>query len=181
MQAKLSYAELNRLSDRFAAALVQLGVAKGDRVSLMLPNMPQLVIAYFGVLKAGAIVVNTNPTYPAHELAPLLRNAGAETIVTLSGLYERVLEVQPDTALKTIILADIPDSIGRPFHNSVVKQVRAGGLMKDVTLQRRRLFHAAICWPRPRPRRPPCPSTRPTTRPCSSSPAAPQACPKRPS
>jgi long-chain acyl-CoA synthetase len=135
VQAKLSYAELNRLSDRFAAALVQLGVAKGDRVSLMLPNMPQLVIAYFGVLKAGAIVVNTNPTYPAHELAPLLRNAGAETIVTLSGLYERVLEVQPDTALKTIILADIPDSIGRPFHNSVAKQVRAGGMMKDVTLR----------------------------------------------
>ncbi len=134
VQAKLSYAELNRLSDRFAAALAQLGVARGDRVSLMLPNMPQLVIAYFGVLKAGAIVVNTNPTYPAHELAPLLRNAEAETIVTLSGLYQRVLEIQPSTALKTIILADIPDSIGQPFRSSVARQVRAGGLMKDVTL-----------------------------------------------
>ncbi len=135
VQAKLSYAELNRLSDRFAAALAQLGVAKGDRVSLMLPNILQLVIAYFGVLKAGAIVVNTNPTYPAHELAPLLRSAGAETIVTLSGLYERVLEIQPNTALKTVILADIPDSIGQPFRSSVAKQVRAGGLMKDVTLR----------------------------------------------
>jgi long-chain acyl-CoA synthetase len=135
VQARLSYAELNRLSDRFAAALLQLGVAKGDRVSLMLPNIPQLMIAYFGVLKAGAVVVNTNPTYPAHELAPLLRNAGAETIVTLSGLYERVLEIQPSTALKTVILADIPDSIGQPFRSSVAKQVRAGGLMKDVTLR----------------------------------------------
>ncbi|HRI57416.1 MAG TPA: long-chain fatty acid--CoA ligase [Anaerolineae bacterium] len=134
VQARLSYAELNRLSDRFAAALAQLGVAKGDRVSLMLPNIPQLAIAYFGVLKAGAVVVNTNPTYPAHELAPLLRNAGAETIVTLSGLYPRVLEIQPNTALKTVILADIPDSIGRPFHNSVAKQARASGLMKEVTL-----------------------------------------------
>lgn len=134
VQARLSYAELNRLSDRFAAALLQLGVAKGDRVSLMLPNIPQLAIAYFGVLKAGAVVVNTNPTYPAHELAPLLRNAGAETIVTLSGLYPRVLEIQPNTMLKTVILADIPDSIGRPFHNSVVKQARASGLMKEVTL-----------------------------------------------
>lgn len=134
VQARLSYAELNRLSDRFAAALLQLGVAKGDRVSLMLPNIPQLAIAYFGVLKAGAVVVNTNPTYPAHELAPLLRNAGAETIVTLSGLYPRVLEIQPNTALKTVILADIPDSIGRPFHNSVAKQARASGLMKEVTL-----------------------------------------------
>ncbi len=83
--------ELNRLSDRFAAALVNLGVSKGSRVSIMLPNIPQMVIAYFGVLKAGAIVVNTNPTYPAHELEPLLRSAGAETIVTLSGLYDRVL------------------------------------------------------------------------------------------
>jgi long-chain acyl-CoA synthetase len=133
VQAELSYAELNRLSDRFAAALVQLGVGKGDRVSLMLPNIPQLVIAYFGVLKVGAIVVNTNPTYPAHELAPLLRSAGAETIVTLSGLYERVLEIQPTTAIKNVILADIPDSIGQPFRNSVAKQVRATGMMKTVT------------------------------------------------
>jgi long-chain acyl-CoA synthetase len=101
----------------------------------MLPNIPQLVVAYFGVLKAGAIVVNTNPTYPAHELAPLLRSAGAETIVTLSGLYERVLEIQPNTALKNVILADIPDSIGQPFRNSVAKQVRASGMMKDVTLR----------------------------------------------
>ncbi|HSN75652.1 MAG TPA: long-chain fatty acid--CoA ligase, partial [Anaerolineae bacterium] len=135
VQARLSYTELNRLSDRFAAALVQLGVAKGDRVSLMLPNIPQLVIAYFGVLKAGAIVVNTNPTYPAHELTPLLRSAGAETIVTLSGLYERVLEIQPSTALKNVILTDIPDSIGQPFHSSVAKQVQASGMMKAVTLR----------------------------------------------
>ena len=133
VQATLSYAELNRLSDRFAAALVKLGVSKGSRVSLMLPNIPQLVIAYFGVLKAGAIVVNTNPTYPAHELAPLLRSAGAETIVTLSGLYDRVLEIQPTTAIKTIILTDIPETIGRLFRNTVAKQVRASGMMKAVT------------------------------------------------
>ena len=133
VQATLSYAELNRLSDRFAAALVNLGVSKGSRVSVMLPNIPQMVIAYFGVLKAGAIVVNTNPTYPAHELEPLLRSAGAETIVTLSGLYDRVLEIQPNTAIKTIILTDIPEFIGRPFRNTVAKQVRASGMMKAVT------------------------------------------------
>ncbi len=133
VEAKLSYAELNRLSDRFAAALVNLGVGKGSRVSIMLPNIPQMVIAYFGVLKAGAIVVNTNPTYPAHELEPLLRSAGAETIVTLSGLYDRVLEIQPQTAIKTIILTDIPETIGRPFRNTVAKQVRASGMMKAVT------------------------------------------------
>ena len=133
VEAKLSYAELNRLSDRFAAALVNLGISKGSRVSIMLPNIPQMVVAYFGSLKAGAIVVNTNPTYPAHELEPLLRSAGAETIVTLSGLYDRVLEVQPQTAIKTIILTDIPETIGRPFRNTVAKQVRASGMMKAVT------------------------------------------------
>ncbi len=133
VEAKLSYAELNRLSDRFAAALVNLGISKGSRVSIMLPNIPQMVIAYFGVLKAGAIVVNTNPTYPAHELEPLLRSAGAEMIITLSGLYDRVLEIQPQTAIKTIILTDIPEFIGRPFRNTVAKQVRASGMMKTVT------------------------------------------------
>ena len=135
IQARLSYAELNRLTDRFAAALVGLGVSKGSRVSIMLPNIPQQVIAYFGVLKAGAIVVNTNPTYPAHELEPLLRSTGAETIVTLSGLYDRVLEIQPKTAIKNIILTDIPDTIGWPFRNSVAKQVRASGMMKAVPPQ----------------------------------------------
>ena len=113
VQAKLSSPELNRLSDRFAAALVDLGVSKGSRVAIMLPNMPQQVIAYFGVLKAGAIVVNTNPTYPAHELEPLMRSTGTETIVTLSGLYQRVLDIQPKTAIKHIILTDIPElSVG---------------------------------------------------------------------
>jgi long-chain acyl-CoA synthetase len=133
VQAKLSYRELNRLSDRFAAALAGLGVGKGSRVAVMLPNLPQQVIAYFGVLKAGAIVVNTNPTYPARELEPLLRNTGAETIVTLSGLTTRVLEIQPRTAIKNIIVTDIPETIGWPFRNSVAKKVRAGGMMKAVT------------------------------------------------
>jgi long-chain acyl-CoA synthetase len=129
VQARLSYAELNRQSDRFAAALVKLGLSKGSRVSLMLPNIPQLVVAYFGVLKAGAIVVNTNPTYPAHELVPLLRSAGAATIVTLSGLYDRVLEIQPQTAIQHIILTDIPDMVGQPFRSTVAKQVRFDGLL----------------------------------------------------
>ncbi len=135
VQAQLSYHDLNRLSDRFAAALVKLGVSKGSRVAIMLPNLPQQVIAYFGVLKAGAIVVNTNPTYPAYELEPLLRSTGTETIVTLSGLYDRVLDIQPKTAIKRIIFTDIPEFIGWPFRNSVAKQVRANGLLKDVTLR----------------------------------------------
>ncbi|MBE2239704.1 MAG: long-chain fatty acid--CoA ligase [Caldilineaceae bacterium] len=135
VQARLSYAELNRLSDRFAAALAGLGVLKGERVAIMLPNLPQQVIAYFGVLKVGAIVVNTNPTYPALELEPLLRDTGVTTIITLSGLFERVRELQPKTAIIRVILTDIPDMVGRLFRRSVAAQVRAGGMMKAVSPQ----------------------------------------------
>ena len=101
VEAKLSYAELNRLSDRFAAALVNLGVGKGSRVSIMLPNIPQMVIAYFGVLKTGAIVVNTNPTYPAHELEPLLRSAGAAVSYTHLDVYKRQLIKVPFVLLRS--------------------------------------------------------------------------------
>lgn len=132
IEARLTYAELNRLSDHFAAALAGLGVRKGDRVALLLPNLPQQVIAYFGALKAGAIVVNMNPTYPPYELEPLLRNAGAETVVTLSGLYARVREVQGQTALKRIILTDVAEMIAWPWRGLVAKQAAAAGLLAAV-------------------------------------------------
>ena len=133
VQAKMTYRELNRQSDQLAAALAGLGVGKGSHVAIMLPNMPQEIIAYYGILKAGATIVNTNPTYPAHELEPLMQLAGVETIITLSGLYDRVLEVQPKTQIKNIILTDIPDYVGKLFRNTVAKTVRAAGMMKDVT------------------------------------------------
>ena len=132
IEARLTYAELDHLSDRFAAALAGLGIRKGDRVAIMLPNLPQQVIAYFGVLKAGAIVVNTNPTYPAYELEPLLRSTGAETIVTLSGLYERVREVQGQTAIRRIILTDIPEMVGWPWRGLVAKQARTAGMLAEL-------------------------------------------------
>ena len=132
VQARLRYAELDALSDRFAAALADLGVAKGERVSILLPNLPQQVIAFFGVLKAGAVVVNTNPTYPAPELAPLLRDTGVTTVVTLSGLLRRVREIQPQSAITRVILTDAPEMVGRLFRRSVAAQVRASGLMCDV-------------------------------------------------
>lgn len=135
IQAKLRYGDLDRMSSQFAAALAKLGVVKGTKVAIMLPNMPQQTVAYFGVLKAGGIVVNTNPTYPAHELEPLMRVAGAEVIVTLSGLYDRVLEIQPKTSIKSIILTDVPEMVTKLLRSRVAKTVKATGMMKDVTLQ----------------------------------------------
>src|SRR5437764_575008 len=64
---KLTYAQLSRLANRFAVSLQRLGVHKGDRVAIALPNIPQYVIAFYGAIRAGAIVVPTNPLYTAHE------------------------------------------------------------------------------------------------------------------
>ncbi|MCX6045201.1 MAG: long-chain fatty acid--CoA ligase [Chloroflexi bacterium] len=132
IQSRLTYAELNEITDRFAVALQKLGVHKGDRVSLMLPNLPQQIIAYFGILKTGAIVVNTNPTYTARELQHQLTDCGAETIILLSGLYERFAQIRDHTPVKHVILTDIAESLGWPFKGMVEKQTRASHLMQDV-------------------------------------------------
>ena len=88
MGATLTYRQLLDQVNRFASALAALGVKKGDRVALMLPNLPQFVISFYGALKLGAIVVNTNPTYTAREIEHQFSDAGAETVV----LLERVLQ-----------------------------------------------------------------------------------------
>ena len=158
-----------------------LGVGKGSRVAIMLPNIPQQVIAYFGILKAGAIVVNTNPTYPAHELEPLLRSVGVETIVTLSGLHERVREIQPTTAIKNIILTDIPEQVGGLFRNS---RGQAGARQRHDEggcVAARRLYMKDLLAKTPATAPKITFRSRPTTRRSSSSPAAPPACPRPPS
>jgi long-chain acyl-CoA synthetase len=111
---KLTYRRLNELVDRFATALYQLGVRKGDRVALMLPNSPHFVIAFFGAMKIGAIVVNNNPTYTARELKHQLEDSGAETIVLLNLFWPRLREVQEETPVKRVIVANIFDTLGFP-------------------------------------------------------------------
>jgi len=86
----LSFADLDRLSDAFASALLALGVARGDRVALVLPNCPQFLIAQYGAWKAGAIVSPLNPIYTEHELEAPLRDHGVETVVTLTRFYPRI-------------------------------------------------------------------------------------------
>ena len=91
---------LDRLSDAFAAALVEAGVRKGDRVALVLPNCPQFLIAELAAWKAGAIVVPLNPIYGEDELQRPLATTGAETAVVLTPFYERLKKVQPRTAVQ---------------------------------------------------------------------------------
>jgi long-chain acyl-CoA synthetase len=105
----LSYGELDRLSDAFAAGLVHLGVRKGDRVAIMMPNVPQYVIAELGIWKAGGMVASINPLYTGAELEHMFNECDAETVVTLSLFYDKVKEVQPRTPLRRVIVANIKE------------------------------------------------------------------------
>ena len=132
IQSKMTYRELDEASNRFANALQSLGVKQGDRVAIMLPNMPQQVVAFFGILKLGATVVNTNPTYTPRELQHQLHDSGAETIVMMSGLYARLAQIRDNTNVRNVVIADVPDTLSWPFNKMVEKTVRASGSMADV-------------------------------------------------
>jgi long-chain acyl-CoA synthetase len=107
--ATLTYRTLRNLADRFAAALVQLGLRPGGKVSLHLPNCPQFLIAYYGTLKAGGVVVPFNPLYTEREIALQLKDSGAEISVVLDMLYPRVAAVLGDTSVRHIIFTGVQD------------------------------------------------------------------------
>ncbi|MGD2253469.1 MAG: long-chain fatty acid--CoA ligase [Anaerolineales bacterium] len=103
----IPYGEYYQAVDRFAAALQGLGVAKGDRVAIHLPNCPQYPIAYNAVLKIGAVVVPCNPIYTAREMTHQLKDSGSEVIVTLSSTYPLIKQIRADTPLRHVIVAEI--------------------------------------------------------------------------
>ncbi|MBM4429919.1 MAG: long-chain fatty acid--CoA ligase [Chloroflexi bacterium] len=109
MDTKLTYSQVNALVDRFAAALQQLGVKKGNRVAVYAANCPQFVVGYYGALKAGAIVVSFNPLYSAREVEHQLKDSGAETILVMSRFYPIVKQVRAHTALKHVIVTNIKE------------------------------------------------------------------------
>ena len=106
---RINYAQLSSLVDRFARALVKLGVRRGDRVSISLPNCPQFVIAFYGALKAGAVVVPTNPLYTPPELEHQLRDSGAKVIVVLDQFYENLAGVRANTPVEQVIVTNVAD------------------------------------------------------------------------
>lgn len=109
MGARMTYKQVNDLADTFAAALAGLGVKKGERVAIHLPNCPQFVIAYYGVLKAGGIIVPTNPLYVERELESQLNNSGAEVILTMSRFYPVIERVRSRTKLRHVIVTNIKE------------------------------------------------------------------------
>jgi long-chain acyl-CoA synthetase len=109
MGREMSYAGLLEECYRFANGLKQLGVQKGDRVAIMLPNIPQSVIAYYGALLIGAVVVQTNPLYTERELLHQLTDSGAETIVCLDLVYGKVKKIRDSAPLKHVIVTGIKE------------------------------------------------------------------------
>ncbi len=111
--ARLTYLELNRRVDALADALAGLGVHKGDRVALILPNFPGYPIAHFAVAKLGGILVPTNPLYVERELAHQLNDSGAETVVVLDKLFPTLRKVVSRTGVRTVVVMSVRDFL--PF------------------------------------------------------------------
>ncbi|WP_431804646.1 long-chain-fatty-acid--CoA ligase [Halobacillus andaensis] len=114
MGKELTYNEVYEDTKLFASYLQKLGLEKGDRVAIMLPNCPQSVIAYYGVLMAGGTVVQTNPLYMERELEYQLKDSGARMILCLDVLYPKVANVKGDTAIEHVIVTGIKDYLPFP-------------------------------------------------------------------
>jgi len=105
----MTYAQLNSFSDALAAALVDFGLKKGDRVGLIMPNCTAFAISYYGILKAGGVVAATNPTYPPAKMQYQIDDCDAEIVITLSLFYNTLKQIQSGTKAKTIIVANIKE------------------------------------------------------------------------
>lgn len=135
----MTYRELHTDAVRLANGLISLGIAKGDRVAIMLPNCPQAVVSYYGVLLAGAVIVQTNPLYVERELEHQLSDSGAVAVITVDLLYARLSRVrgnQPETGplpqLRHAIITSIKD--GLPFPKNILYPIkqRKEGFRADI-------------------------------------------------
>ena len=114
LDAKITYKKLNDMVNSFATALIDMGVKPGDKVAMLLPNMPQIVAASYGAWRAGAVVVMNNPLYTDHELEYQLNNSESTVLVTMDLLAPRMIALRPKTEVKKIIVAHIRDHLGFP-------------------------------------------------------------------
>ena len=113
---QLSWRELDQLSDAFASYLYAEGIRPGDRVAVFLPNCPQFSIAFFGILKSGAILTPVNPMVQDRELAHYLHDSGSRLVVTLDKLAPLVAAVNTDNTLKTLCTTLADFLPGEPPH-----------------------------------------------------------------
>lgn len=118
LDVKITYKQLNDMVNSFANALIDMGVKPGDKVAMLMPNMPQIVIASYGAWRAGAVVVMNNPLYTDHELEHQLNNSESTVLVTLDLLGPRMIALKPKTPVKKIVVAHIRDHLKFPKNSS---------------------------------------------------------------
>ena len=109
--AVITYKQMNDLTDRVAAALVDMGVKQGDRVGIFMPNTPQFVMAYYGILKAGGAVVATNPLYTPPEIEHQASDAGIEVMFVMTNFYKTIKKAQPKTKIKKLIVTNLKETL----------------------------------------------------------------------
>jgi long-chain acyl-CoA synthetase len=127
MGAELSYSELDYLTRNFAASLQDMGLQQGDRIALMMPNILQYPVALFGALRAGLVIVNTNPMYTARELRHQLVDAGAKAIVVVENFAAVLESVRHEVPLEHIITTGVGDLLDFPkslLVNFVLRHVK---------------------------------------------------------
>lgn len=107
--AQMSFGEMKSQVDRLATALLQLGIGKGDRVGIMLPNSPQYPICFFAIVRLGAIVVNVNPIYTPREIEMVAKDSGMRAIIVLDLLAPNVLGIKSNTAIEHVITTSLLD------------------------------------------------------------------------
>jgi long-chain acyl-CoA synthetase len=125
MARRLTYRQLKEEAERFAGALVSLGVGKGDRVGLVLPNSPQYVVALFAIQRLGAVAVGNNPLYTRREMTHQLNDAGIDTLIVLDRLYPLIGKIRDEVGLKQVVVTEIGDYLAFPINKLArVKQKR---------------------------------------------------------
>jgi long-chain acyl-CoA synthetase len=127
MGKELSFGKLDELSRNFAAYLENLGLRKGDKIAIQMPNLLQYPVAMFGAIRAGLVVVNTNPLYTPREMQHQFKDSGVKAIVILANFASHLEKIIANTDIKHIIITEIGDMLGFPKKivvNAVVKYIK---------------------------------------------------------
>jgi long-chain acyl-CoA synthetase len=139
-RARTSYGRLLRLAEKGAAALRQAGLAKGDRVAVMLPNCPQAIVTYFAVQKAGGVCVMVNPLYMDFELRHQLADSGAKMLVVLDLLWAKHRQVFQEAGLSRVFVTRISDGLAFPMNLLFTLKMRREGKRPPLYLDHRTVF-----------------------------------------
>ena len=107
--AQLTYLQLKQHADELAASLARLGIVKGDRVGIMLPNCPQYIFSAFAILRLGGIIVNINPSYTAREVLMVAADSGVRIVITLDALAPLVQAVRAQTTIEHVIVTSLAE------------------------------------------------------------------------